>query len=254
MCPGPVLYLIRHKNILLPTLSRACFSVKILSLNPWFMVVWENILTSTKMLNETLPWEGCCRRPDAAVPVPFPSHTLTAWCQEILAERGSLVLRTRTKPESWNGFNLVVKLIYIFLLSHLVPESIQVTSASKHWTFPFSFWHPHVKDTIELSREIWETEAREIKGASEAVVVTAQPASVHLSPPYWEFFSPSHKRAVSVTATCVGATDGPCWLGELCVPDLGGVRKPTDRQDVCIIHASPTQVLCITTVTQPLKI
>lgn len=121
MCPGPVLYLIRYKTILLPTLLRACFSVKILSLNPRFMTVWENILMSTEMLNGTLPREGCCR-PDAAVPVPCPSHTLTASCQEILAERGSLVLRRRTKPESWSALNLIVKLIYIFLLSHLAPE------------------------------------------------------------------------------------------------------------------------------------
>lgn len=90
--------------------------------------------------------------------------------------------------------------------------------------------------------------------ASEEVVVTAQPASVHLSPPYWEFFSPSHKGPVSVTATCVGSTDAPCWLGELCVPDLGGVQKPRHRQDVIIIHASPTQVLCVAPVTQSLKI
>lgn len=41
------------------------------------------------MLNGTLPREGCCR-PDAAVPVPCPSHTLTASCQEILAEGGVL--------------------------------------------------------------------------------------------------------------------------------------------------------------------
>lgn len=78
MCPGPILYLIRYKTILLPTLSRACFSMKILSLNPWFMIVWENILMSTEMLNGAFPQKECCCRPDAAVPVPCLSQTLTA--------------------------------------------------------------------------------------------------------------------------------------------------------------------------------
>lgn len=168
--------------------------------------------------------------------------------------KGSVVLVRRTKPESQSALNLMVKLVYIFLLSHLAPENIQVTSASKHWTFPFSLYHLHVKDTTELSREIWETEVKEIMEASGAAVVTAPLTPVHLSPPYWEFFSPSHKGPVSVTATCVGSADAPCWLGELCVPDLGGVQKPRHRQDVFITDASPTQVLCVAAVTQPLKL
>lgn len=65
----------------------AAYSVKGLLLceNPWFMTVQENILMIMEMLNKTLLWEGCCY-PDAAVPELCPSHTLNAWCQEILAK------------------------------------------------------------------------------------------------------------------------------------------------------------------------
>lgn len=84
-----------------PSFDKVQNSVKGLLLceNPWFMIVWENSLMIMEMLNRTLLWEGCCY-PDAAVPELCPSHTLTAWCQEILAKG------RRTKPSSGEEQNL----------------------------------------------------------------------------------------------------------------------------------------------------